>query len=331
MDARWIVGLLALAALLVAAPARAVDPPSPPRASSPPPRTVRLEYERGPGAQRCPGEQAFRDAVGAKVPRDLFAAEPKPSVRLVVMLRRRGAGYEGSAELRNAAGAVTWTMVFPDQPHPPAATCSILIDALAFGLSLEVDPVEFLPFERPPVVLPAIVTPTPPPAKPEASKRRFRIGASPWVDFGTAPRVAVGLSLNLGFRVAWFSLDLEGRWDSPAASTIAGYEIRTSRVVGALVPCGHVRYFAGCLLAEVDSLWGTVTEAGIHGGTQSAIYGTAGGRLSAEIEIAPHLALRPAMDLLVALQRPALNVDAEPRWKVPAVSGRVGLGLLASF
>ena len=151
------------------------------------------------------------------------------------------------------------------------------------------------------------------------------------MELGTAPRAAFGLSLSLGFRVAWFSLDLEGRWDPPAASVIDGAEVGTSRLVGALVPCGHVGYFAGCLLAEVGPSWGTVTGAGILGGTQSAIYVATGGRLSAEVEIAPHLALRPAVDLRLPLHQRALLVAEVPRWKAPAVSVGLGVGLLASF
>jgi len=314
------------AILLAVAPARAADPPSPAQPSSPPPRTVRFEYERGPGAQRCPGEQAFRDAVGAKVARDLFAAEPKPSTRLVVKLGRRGAGYEGTAELRNEAGAVTWSMLFPPPLHRPSSTCSNLILALAFGVALEVDPVELPTVETPP-------PPPTPPAKPEAPTRPFRIGVSPWLDLGAAPRPAFGLSFGLGFRVAWFSLDLEGHWDPPAASILSGAEVGTSRFVGALVPCGHVRYFGGCLLAEVGPIWGTVTGTRIQEGTQSALYIAIGGRLSAEIEIAPHLALRPAVDLRVPLQRPALRLafEAEPRWEAPAVGVGFGVGLLDSF
>jgi hypothetical protein len=297
-----------------------------------PPRVVRLDYVRGPGAERCPGEQAFRDAVGAKVARDLFATAPRSSARLAVKIGRRGAGYEGAAELRDAAGAVTWSMVFPNPPHPPAATCASLIPALAFGLSIEVDPVDPLSVAPPraPSVKPEIVKPAPL-AEPEAPTRPFRIGASSGLDLGAAPRPAFGLSFGLGFRVAWFSLDLEGHWDPPAVASLHGAEVGTSRFVGALVPCGHLRYFAGCLLAEVGPLWGTVTEGGINGGTHSAISATVGGRLSAEIAIAPHLALRPAVDLLLALQRPALYADGVARWEVPTVSGRVGVGLLASF
>ena len=126
-------------------------------------------------------------------------------------------------------------------------------------------------------------------------------------------------------------MDLEGHWDPPAASILSGVEVGTSRFVGALVPCGHVGYFAGCLLAEVGPSWGTVTGAEIQGGTQSALYVAIGGRLLAEVKIAPHLALRPAVDLRVALPRPALIVAGVPRWEVPAVGAGFGLGLLASF
>ena len=338
MDARWIVGQVALSALLAVAPVRAASPPPPKLAPAPPPRAVRLDYIRGPGAERCPGEQAFRDAIGAAVARDLFATSPPPLARLVVRLGRRGGGYDGKVELHDAAGAVTWAMVFPGLPHPPAVTCSSLIPALAFDVAVELDPPAPPAVAPPvqPVVVPPIVTPQahkPTPAHVEAPRRSFRIGVSPWVEFGTAPREAFGLSLGLGFRVAWFSLDFEGHWVPPAASIIDLAEVGMSRFVGALVPCGHVKYIAGCLLAEIGPSWGTVTGAGILGGTQSAIYVAIGGRLSAEFELAPHLALRPAVDLLLPLHRPALRFEfeAEPRWKAPAVSAGLGVGLLASF
>lgn len=87
-----------------------------------------LDYLRGPKAERCPGEQDFRDAVGAKVARDFFAADPPPSARLVVRIGRRGAGYEGTAELYDAAGAMIWTKVYPGPTHPPSAAISVFKD-----------------------------------------------------------------------------------------------------------------------------------------------------------------------------------------------------------
>ena len=331
MLARCATPLLVAVLALRSGPVCAADPVPLARTPLPPPRAVRLDYTRGPGAERCPGEQAFRDAIGAKVARDLFAVGPSTLARLVVKLGRRGAGYEGTAELHDAAGAVTWRMVFPGPTHPPAVMCSSVIPALAFGVSVEVDPAAPPPVAppSPAVVEPSIVTP--PRAQFEAPPRPFRIGVSPWVEFATAPRPAFGLSLGLGFRVAWFSLDFEGQWDPPAASIIDGAEVETSRLVGALVPCGHLGYFAACLLAEVGSSGRAVTGAGINGGTQSAIYAATGGRLLAEIEIAPHLALRPAMDLRLPLPRPVIRVAGADRWEASAVGVGLGVGLLASF
>ncbi|MFS8067607.1 MAG: hypothetical protein ACMG6S_14685, partial [Byssovorax sp.] len=117
----------------------------------------------------------------------------------------------------------------------------------------------------------------------------------------------------------------------PAGSDIAGAEVSTSRFVGALVPCGHVAYFAGCLLAEVGPIWGSVAGDRVQRDTQSAIYVSTGGRLSGEFPIAPHLAFRPAVEFLLALQRPSLLVAGEPKFEVPLVGVGLGLGLLATF
>ncbi|MFS8072098.1 MAG: hypothetical protein ACMG6S_37490, partial [Byssovorax sp.] len=46
--------LCALGILLAGPPARAAAPPAPALAPAPPPRAVRLDYVRGPGAERCP-------------------------------------------------------------------------------------------------------------------------------------------------------------------------------------------------------------------------------------------------------------------------------------
>lgn len=312
------------------------EPPPSGREQPAPPRVVRLDYSHGPGAKQCPEPQAFRDAIGVHVARELFA--PDAATRLVVLLSRRGAGYEGVAELRDAAGVVSWSKVLPGPNHPPAATCASLIEGLAFAASIELEPATF-PDVAPPTltVLPPSLAPLPSSPlvpsieKEEKSPEPFRLGVSPWLDLGAAPRQAFGLSFDIGFRLAWFSLDLEGRWDPPAGSVIKGAEVSTSRFVGALVPCGHAWYFAGCLLGEVGPIWSSVTGAGIHGDTQSVAYIAIGGRLSLEFPIAPHLALRPAVDLLLALQRPSLHVAATPRFEVPLVGAGFGLGLLASF
>src|SRR5512132_634818 len=110
MDARWIVGQFALSALLGAAPARAADPPPLAPGQAPPMRPVRLDYRRDPGAERCPAEQSFRDAVGANAQTSAALFAPEAAARLAVTLRRRGYGYEGTTALYDAAGVVLWTV-----------------------------------------------------------------------------------------------------------------------------------------------------------------------------------------------------------------------------
>ena len=335
MDARWIVGLLALAVLLGAAPVGAADPPSPAPGQGPPPRPVRLVYQRGPGAERCPEEQAFRDAAGANAisSADLFA--PDVAARLAVTLRRRGYGYEGTLDLYDAAGALLWTRTLPPPNFPPSASCPSLVESLALSATNYIDPAVPLPLAPLPVA-PPIHTPRkpdePPPPPVERWPFAFRAGAAVVVDVGTAPRPAVGLSLGLGFRVSWFSLEMEGRWDPPAGASIDGADVSTARFVGVLLPCGHTGYFVGCALAELGPIRGTITAPGIIPGTHETLYVAVGGRFGAEVPLVPHrLFLRPAVDLLIAAQSADFRIALHPQWAAPTVAAGFGLGLFASF
>jgi hypothetical protein len=321
-----------LAVLLVASPAAAQAPPG----------TVRLEYNRGAGAERCPAEQAFRDAVGADVARQLFTPDARD--RLVVTIARSPRGYEGSAELRDASGAVTWARALP-----PTSSCAGLVDDLTFAISVKLDPAtarkptrRFFGVDGEVVPIPETTPPPPPSLPPDVPDRpapppspspiAFRIGAATWMDLATSPRPAFGLTLDAGFRVSWFSLAVEGRWDPPASSDVGGTaELTTTRFMGALVPCGHYRWFLVCAVGEVGPLKGTITGEMVTTGTQTTLYAAVGGRVGAEIPVAPHLAVSLAADALGAAQRTVFRVDGHPRWNTPAFAGGVGAGLLASF
>jgi hypothetical protein len=336
MSARHAAPLLLAAILgIFPAPARAAEGQPPAPGQGPPPRPVRLDYQRGPGVERCPDEQAFRDAAGAQAisSADLFA--PEAAARLAVTLRRRGFGYEGTVTLYDAAGAVFWTRTLPPPTYPPAASCPSLVENLAFSATNYIDPVVPLPLLPAPSSPPPPPSPRPPPPPPPpvtGSPVAFRFGAAAWADLATAPRPAFGLSFGLGFRVSWFSLEMEGRWDPPAGALIEGADLSTKRFVGALVPCGHKGYFVGCALTEVGPVWASIP--GTHtasGGPASALFVAIGGRLGAEIPIAPHLILRPAVDLLIALQHADIHLDTHRRWEMPTVAAGFGVGLLASF
>ena len=65
MQARCAAPLFVASLGQPSAPVCAAEPSPPTRTPAPPPRAVRLDYIRGPGAERCPGEQVFRDAISA--------------------------------------------------------------------------------------------------------------------------------------------------------------------------------------------------------------------------------------------------------------------------
>jgi hypothetical protein len=323
--------LLPTALLLVLLPARA--------AAEAPAHVHRLEYVRGPGAERCPDEQAFRDAVGAQARRDLFA--PSAPDRLTVTILRHGRGYEATAETRDPSGAMTWS-----RPLPPRPTCASLVDDLATAISVQLDRV------GPPPALPSVSPPPPPLSPPPSSalppvnappsrvdapsspaeRPRFRLGAAAWMDLAAAPRPAFGLSLDAGIRIAWFSVAMEGRWDPPAGSNIGGADVTSTRITGAVVPCGHVSWFMGCALVEVGEIRGSASGGGVlMADSRAGLYAAAGGRLGVEIPLASHVSFRVVADAVGAFQRPTIRVDGQDRWGSPAFAGGLGVGLATFF
>jgi len=66
------------------------------RADPPPiPRTVKLEYVRGPGAQSCPSEDTLRFAIAGRMAEKPW--DPNASARLVVTIRSPGQRTRSSA------------------------------------------------------------------------------------------------------------------------------------------------------------------------------------------------------------------------------------------
>ncbi len=332
----WALGAMGTA-LLVGVPAFAADPLPPALVPSPSPRPVRLDYQRGPGAERCPDEQAFRDAAGAQAITSAPLFAPEAPARLAVTLGRRGYGYEGTTTLYSATGAVLWTRTLPPPSYPPATSCPSLVESLALSATNEIDPAVPvpLPLPPPPVALPIAVPrkpDEPPPLPVERWPFAFRIGAAFVVDLATAPRPAAGLSVDLGFRVSWFSLEMEGRWAPPAGTSIEGAEVSTTRFAVALVPCAHAAIFVGCALAELGPIRGAITAPGLVPATNETLYVAVGGRVGLEVPLVPRrLFLRPTLDLLIAVQRTEFRISLQRRWDTPTVAAAGGLGLFAAF
>jgi hypothetical protein len=291
---------------------------------------MRLHYTRAPGAEACPDEHGFENAVRLRVRRwEPFA--PNGPWPLVVHLSRNGYGYVGSIELYDQAGEVLLKRSYPSTP-----SCQDLAADLARTLAFKIEPAP-----PPETSLPQPPPPSgqaEPPRSPEIQPRPappkllgLRVGMATWMDLATAPRPAFGVSLDVGVRVAWFSIAAEARFDPPAGATVGeGVDVSTSRVLGALVPCGHFEWFAGCLLAELGQIRGSIDVAGVTPSSRNGPYGAGGVRLKAEIPVVRHLLASVSADLTGS--PPTLfHLDGQRQWQTPAFSGGLGVGLIATF
>jgi hypothetical protein len=311
---------------------------------------MRLGYTRAEG---CPDDAAVRATIGAQVKRwDPFA--PNAPWLLTVLTVRGGGGYGGSAELRDLGGVVRWT-----RPLEPRARCIDLVEDLALALAFKINPPRpaqpgnlAQPPTSPDLPSPQLPDQPQPPAPEPPPGPAFRLGAGAWMDLATAPRPAFGLTVDAGFRVSWFSLAGELRWNPPAgASTPANLDVSTTRVMGALVPCGHVGSFVGggsvfgCVVGELGQIRGSIAKAGAMATPdhQASLYGTAGGRFGVEVPVlARRLFVRVAVTMAGVPVRPRFLVGTmtsggvvtsppQTVWESPAFVGGLGLGLVASF
>ena len=316
------MGFGLLAACALASPAWADVPREP----------LRLEYARDAGAVRCPDDQEVRDAITARVRGQGFdGASP---TRLVVRAQGDGTRHAGSAELRDGAGALLWSVAV----GPLAQDCAAVMDALALSIAIKLGPPRRAPAQaggrlfgvegesaaapiEPDGVAPAVAR----------APLRFRVGAGAALELATAPGLALGLSLDVGLRWPSFSLSLEGRAVLPSSGTVTGgTEVTTSRFTGAVVPCGHFfGYLIVCGLVTVGATRGTSNAQ--HPQSGAAAYAATGARVGVEVPLTSHLALRFALDGMGVLARPVLRIDGRNVWTAPPASASAGGGLVASF
>lgn len=295
------------------------------------PRVVmRLDYTAPLG---CPADRVFANTVAGRVRWVPFA--PAAPFRLSVRVVRGGGGYEGAGELRDVAGELVWSRSFPAMPR-----CFDLIEHLALALALQIDPPRppkpepggAPSLDAPPA--PALVVPAPGPVKPSSSSVALRIGAGAWVDLATSPRPAAAVGLELGFRVAWFSLSVEGRAAPPAGASVGDgdVELSTARYSGGLLPCGHVSWFVGCLVAEFGAIQGTLTRAGrVVPEHVTSLYAAGGARLGVEVPIIPRRLFVTIAARLLGARKTTFLFNGAPQWATAPVVGSAGAGLLLAF
>jgi hypothetical protein len=346
---RLLVALARTVAIVAALAGPALADPPPPPASpgrlfgtdeAPPPGVqpagphvvMRLAYTRSQGAEACPDEQFFRDAVAAKVPHWAPFA-PNAPWRLDVAVVRQPGGFAGSAELRDVTGSLVFKRDFGGTP-----VCAALLGDLARAIGIRIDPpmpgaTPSPPLPPPPHGAMPIRDELAPQARPAAARPAVRLGFVTWADLATAPRPAFAVSVDAGVRVSWFSIALGGRWDPPAGSSVMNdVSVSTQLLLGELVPCGHAGWFVGCLVGELGQARGTLTAStNPTPAPQAAVYAAGGARIGAEIPVwAPRLFLRLSADLLVG-SPVGFKRNDQVVWQGGTVTGGLGVGLVTAL
>ncbi|MFO0628438.1 MAG: hypothetical protein U0325_22890 [Polyangiales bacterium] len=308
------------------------------------PARARLAWVRGAGADACPGPDAVRAAVTARLGYDpTTAPDPARAVEVTVSRSAPGAAWTAEIYLRDAAGA----LVAERRLQSDAARCEELVDAVAFAVALGLDGDAAASVAAPALAAPPApacpTCPACPPAPPPAPRPRRAPRGSVVAEVtasvlaGPLASPAAELSLRVSVRPPrWprLYLDLAG---TPEVSTAArGAQALSSLVTGALGVCPwspRVGAFEFGLCAGVRA--GVLRVAG---------QGFAVDRIEERPWVALDLGLRARWDLTRALHlalavegtapvvRDTLVVDDTAEVHRPPVVGlRAGAGLGVHF
>jgi hypothetical protein len=186
-------------------------------------------------------------------------------------------------------------------PPPPAPTCPACISPSRFDL---------WPRELP---LPPLHAPEPDPPKPrERWPVAFRIGAGAWADLISTDRGSLGLAVDAGVRLGWFSVNGEARWDPALGSIVVDDygQVSFGRVTGALLLCGHVGWFVGCGVGSAGRLLFTGTIPPQPAQTYAAVGVRLGG------------------DVLIPIDPVSITTDTQTVFQVNGWNAGIGLGAL---
>jgi hypothetical protein len=289
--------------------------PRPSRAAA----TARLAYVKGDGAERCPGEQAVRASVSARLGYDPFLETASDT--LTVEIQRR----EGAFRTRVALLDSQRTERGAREIAVAGDNCSDAVELMGLTISLIIDPSVLLgggpPAAPAPAPSPLTTVPAPEPlplaepvtiTAPPAHRLSFYGGLRAIGSVRSAPTPAFGGALFVGAAWRMLSLDVEGRADYPAsgASDASPTEVRSRLATVGLAPCLHIAVAFGCPIVAAGMIEASARNVAMSR-TEHGPWSAVGGRLGIEGVIAPRFGLRfrAHAELLAVLTRDTFLVD----------------------
>jgi hypothetical protein len=234
--------LLPLAAVLLA--------PVPARADPPPRVSVRLDYQRGDGAARCPGEQALRDEVAALMGYDPFDAGGADKLVVVVTWRSdldpSKRHFEAHVQRFAPNGDSRWNEDYPGGP-----LCGPFIPSLASEIQARIVPAPTVAKPLPAPELP----PAPPPELPPAPPPELPAVQAP-PPAPELPGRPPGHDVARGVAIASYAVTLVFAGLGTAYTAKAAQNANAATTLRAQVPAHNGD--TGCLASEAHGTCGTI-------------------------------------------------------------------------
>ncbi len=309
--------------------------------------SAKLTYLRGPGAERCPDEDALRKAVSARLGYDLFFPWASKTVVAEITHTAGRKGFRGRVKIVDAQGLVRGERAL----DATSDDCAEIMRALALAISIAVDDLDLdavpppAPAPVPPAAEPGL-EPAPPPSpaetgqpgsppppdrprppRPDVPRRlSFEGWITPLASVGVAPEASLGVVAAAGVRYGLVSLSLEARGDLPASGGDTSGKVQTFLVLGSVAPCLHApRPLFVCGLASL----GTFQEQGTdlqHPRSGAAPFRAVGGRIGVELPLSSLVFFLAHVDGLGTLTRHTVQIDNQEAFTLPAFSASVGFG-----
>lgn len=287
--------------------------------------SVALRYEAPDG---CPDESALRQLVAARLGVDPFLPEA-PAVVTVKVLS--GSPLQAEVALESPGAPIRKkTLTGKD--------CTELMQSVAVTVALVVDPVlkRAEPAPEPVVVEKKPEPSLPPPAQPASAPVQptpeplhwaLSVGGSANLGQGITAQPNLRLETRLRF-AALVSLGLEGRIAFPVTGSLTQGQLTTSAMLGAVVPCLHFKWLAGCADFTAGALR-LEGQALASARAASVFHAAVGLRLIFSVPLTEHFAVGAMLEGQVPLTRATALVGNERVWTVPPVGG--GLGFWVSL
>lgn len=311
--------------------------------------SARLDFVTESGTT-CGDAEELRAAVAGRLGYDPFVDRTDVPTVVVRIRAVAPSALEASIERREASGA----RGRPSTITSKRGDCAELLNTVAVGAAIAVDP---LSLQDPPAVdpslpaLPPVTTsppappspaassPAPPPAGTQAeaapvpastSPASLLVGVGGSVATGALPVASFGPRLLVGVHHGAFELDLEARYDAPVRFYQGAPYVEASLALANLAPCLRWRWLISCGELALGALFG---KGAGYAETRkdNTFYAAAGVREAVEISFAGRFAARISLEGLFALRPTRLEANGQTLWTTPLFAFSVVPTLLGRF